>query len=311
VIEEVKASPIPVILFIDEAHTMIGAGGQAGQGDAANLLKPARARGELRTIAATTWAEYKKYFERDAALARRFQVVKVEEPDEPQAIEMMRGLVATLEGHHRVRILQSALVDAVRLSNRYVSGRQLPDKAVSVLDTTCARIRLSQSSTPPAIEDCRRQIDQYGVLIGLLERESATGADHAEELAGMTERREQAQQRLAELEERWQQEKDLVQRIGGLRSRLEQSLEADKAKPAENAGAGDADASKQSKAKEKPAPDKTASEKTPPEKTPVLNEQQRAELRKELKSVEAQLRELQGETPPGPAFHSGEWSPTK
>ncbi|MFH1268258.1 MAG: AAA family ATPase, partial [Planctomycetota bacterium] len=140
VIDEVKSSPQPIILFIDEAHTMIGAGGQAGQGDAANLLKPALARGELRTIAATTWAEYKKYFEKDAALARRFQVVKVEEPNEPVGINMMRGLVGTLEKHHKIRILDEAVVDAVRLSHRYISGRQLPDKSVSLLDTACARV---------------------------------------------------------------------------------------------------------------------------------------------------------------------------
>ena len=146
VIDEVKASPQPIILFIDEAHTMIGAGGQAGQGDAANLLKPALARGELRTIAATTWAEYKKYFEKDAALARRFQVVKVEEPTEAAGVEMMRGLVETLEKHHKVRILDEAVVDAVRLSHRYISGRQLPDKSVSLLDTASRGWR---SAIPP------------------------------------------------------------------------------------------------------------------------------------------------------------------
>src|ERR1700684_3989594 len=139
VIEEVKASPTPIILFIDEAHTLIGAGGAAGQGDAANLLKPALARGDLRTIAATTWAEYKKYFERDAALARRFQVVKVEEPDEAGAFAMLRGIVATLEKHHHVRILDQAVIEAVRLSKRYIPGRQLPDKAVSLIETACAR----------------------------------------------------------------------------------------------------------------------------------------------------------------------------
>ena len=160
VIEEVKASPQPIILFIDEAHTMIGAGGQAGQGDAANLLKPALARGELRTIAATTWAEYKKYFEKDAALARRFQVVKVEEPSEEQAIVMMRGLTGTLENHHKVRILDEAIEGAVKLSHRYISGRQLPDKAVSVLDTACARVAIGQSNVPPAIEDAVRRIEQ-------------------------------------------------------------------------------------------------------------------------------------------------------
>ncbi len=155
-IEEVKNSATPIILFIDEAHTMIGAGGQAGQGDAANLLKPALARGELRTIAATTWSEYKKYFEKDAALARRFQVVKVEEPSEPQCIIMMRGLVASLEKHHNVRILDEAVFASVQLTHRFLAGRQLPDKAVSILDTACARLALGQNTTPPAIEDLNR-----------------------------------------------------------------------------------------------------------------------------------------------------------
>src|ERR1019366_7671539 len=141
-IEEVKSSPTPIILFIDEAHTMIGAGGQEGQGDAANLLKPALARGELRTLAATTWSEYKKYFEKDAALARRFQVVKVEEPEELQCMVMLRGIAPALEKHHGVRILDEAVQSAVRLSHRYMVGRQLPDKAVSVLDTACARLAL-------------------------------------------------------------------------------------------------------------------------------------------------------------------------
>ncbi|MBA2379659.1 MAG: AAA family ATPase, partial [Blastocatellia bacterium] len=146
VIDEVKASPQPIIMFIDEAHTMIGAGGTAGQNDAANLLKPALARGELRTMAATTWAEYKKYFEKDAALARRFQVVKVEEPDEEKAIAMMRGIADKMEGHHNVRILDEAVVDCVKLSHRYITGRQLPDKSVSVLDTACAKVAIGQGS---------------------------------------------------------------------------------------------------------------------------------------------------------------------
>ena len=157
---------------------MIGAGGQAGQGDAANLLKPALARGELRTIAATTWAEYKKYFEKDAALARRFQVVKVEEPSEAVGIEMMRGLVATLERHHNIRILEEAVTDAVKLSHRYISGRQLPDKAVSLLDTASARVAISHTATPPAVEDCRRRIEQLAISLEILERESLSGADN-------------------------------------------------------------------------------------------------------------------------------------
>ena len=153
VIDEVQASPKPIILFIDEAHTLIGAGGAAGTGDAANLLKPALARGTLRTVAATTWAEYKKYFEKDPALTRRFQVVQVHEPDEHKALLMVRGVASTLEKHHRVQLLDEALEAAVRLSHRYIPARQLPDKAVSLLDTACARVAISQHATPPEVED--------------------------------------------------------------------------------------------------------------------------------------------------------------
>jgi type VI secretion system protein VasG len=168
VIDEVKASPRPIILFIDEAHTLIGAGGQQGQNDAANLLKPALARGELRTIAATTWAEYKKYFEKDAALTRRFQVVRVEEPSEPVAVAMIRGLVGTLEKHHGVRILDEAVTEAVRLSARFIPARQLPDKGVSLLDTACARVGMSQSATPPPIEDRTRRIGLIDTELAIL-----------------------------------------------------------------------------------------------------------------------------------------------
>ena len=161
---------------------MIGAGGAAGQGDAANLLKPALARGELRTIAATTWSEYKKYFEKDAALARRFQVVKVEEPTEEQCMVMLRGIVPSLENHHSLRILDQSVNAAVKLSHRYLAGRQLPDKAVSVLDTACARLALGQSATPPPIEDASRRLDDLAVQKRILEREAAVGADHRERL---------------------------------------------------------------------------------------------------------------------------------
>ncbi|HMK87653.1 MAG TPA: type VI secretion system ATPase TssH [Steroidobacteraceae bacterium] len=221
VIEQVKSSPTPIILFIDEAHTMIGAGGAAGQGDAANLLKPALARGDLRTIAATTWAEYKQYFESDAALARRFQVVKVEEPDEAGAFAMLRGIVATLEKHHQVRILDQAVTEAVRLSKRYIPGRQLPDKGVSVLDTACARVAMSQSAIPPEIEDCRRRIELGTTQIQILERESASGADHAADLKQLCEERASAELKLKELEERWAIEKEIVARMRELRDRLE------------------------------------------------------------------------------------------
>jgi type VI secretion system protein VasG len=221
-IEEVKSSPTPIILFIDEAHTMIGAGGQAGQGDAANLLKPALARGELRTIAATTWSEYKKYFEKDPALARRFQVVKVEEPEEGQCMTMLRGIAASLEKHHKVRILDEGVSAAVRLSHRFLAGRQLPDKAVSVLDTACARLALGQSATPPAIEDATRQIDDFDVQERVLSRESAAGADHAERLAEIREKRAQVAASLAELKERFAKESALVSRIREIRGQLEE-----------------------------------------------------------------------------------------
>jgi type VI secretion system protein VasG len=226
-IEEVKASPTPIILFIDEAHTMIGAGGQAGQNDAANLLKPALARGELRTIAATTWSEYKKYFEKDAALARRFQVVKVEEPSETQCMVMMRGLVGSLEKHHKVRILDEAVNAGVRLSHRYLAGRQLPDKAVSILDTSCARLSLGQNATPPAIEDAVRQIDDLEVQQRILRREAAVGVDHSERLEQIEKLRADAQAQLTMLRERWDKERDLVVQIRDIRTKLEGVADGD------------------------------------------------------------------------------------
>ncbi|WP_426781364.1 type VI secretion system ATPase TssH [Pseudomonas syringae] len=216
VIEETKRSLHPIILFIDEAHTLIGSGGQAGQNDAANLLKPALARGELRTIAATTWAEYKKYFEKDAALARRFQVVKVEEPDEDKAIHMLRGLLAKMQEHHKVTVMDEALVQAVRLSNRYITGRQLPDKAVSVLDTACARVALGQSAQPGALEDCKRQIDNLQAEIKVLEQEAAKGSDHARRLATLNEELQTEQQTRESLEQQWKRELELVEKLGAL-----------------------------------------------------------------------------------------------
>ncbi|HEY5062466.1 MAG TPA: type VI secretion system ATPase TssH, partial [Gemmatimonadaceae bacterium] len=226
-IEETKNSPTPIILFIDEAHTMIGAGGQAGQNDAANLLKPALARGELRTIAATTWSEYKKYFEKDPALARRFQLVKVGEPTEETCMQMLRGLLPSLEQHHNVRILDSGLEAAVRLSHRYLPDRQLPDKAVSVLDTTCARLALGQSATPPAVEAATRQIQDLAVQRRVLEREAAVGADHSERLAQIEASRVKSQEELTQLTARWKKESDLVTRIRALRQQLEQHASAE------------------------------------------------------------------------------------
>jgi type VI secretion system protein VasG len=225
VIEEVQASPKPIILFIDEAHTLIGAGGAAGQNDAANLLKPALARGELRTIAATTWAEYKRYVEKDAALTRRFQVVKVEEPTEPVAIDMIRGLVATLESHHGVRILDEAVSDAVRLSARYIPSRQLPDKAVSLLDTACARVAMSQSAVPAPIEDRQRRISLIDTELRILARESAAGENHTARQAELIAQRESAATELAELKERWARERDLASELAALRARIEGPLQ--------------------------------------------------------------------------------------
>lgn len=223
-IQEVKSSPTPIILFIDEAHTMIGAGGSAGQGDAANLLKPALARGELRTVAATTWSEYKKYFEKDPALARRFQLVKVEEPEEEQCKVMIRGVVPRLEMHHGVRILEDGMEAAVHLSARYLSERQLPDKAVSVLDTACARLALGQGSTPATVEAARRRLDDLDVQNRVLEREAALGADHAERLAEIGEERVRVEAELGDLTRRWEEELALVERVRDLREGIEKAL---------------------------------------------------------------------------------------
>jgi type VI secretion system protein VasG len=221
VIDEVKASPKPIIVFIDEAHQLIGAGGQAGSGDAANLLKPALARGEMRTIAATTWAEYKKYIEKDPALTRRFQVVKVEEPTEPIAVAMVRGLVSTLEKHHGVRILDQAVAEAVRLSARYIPSRQLPDKAVSLIDTACARVAMSQAAVPPPIEDRQRRISLIDTELAILEREIAAGEKHEDRRADLQTERGAKASELEALTVRWDQEKTLATKIGEIRGKIE------------------------------------------------------------------------------------------
>jgi len=276
-IEEVRSSPTPIILFIDEAHTMIGAGGAAGQNDAANLLKPALARGELRTIAATTWSEYKKYFEKDPALARRFQIVKVEEPSEAKCMVMMRGIVPSLEKHHNVRILDDGVSAAVRLSHRYLPDRQLPDKAVSVLDTACARLALGQNATPPAIEDAMRRLDDLAVQTRVLEREMAAGADHSERLAEIARQKAATEARLEALRARWEKERELVAQVRALRERLEALVlgngAASNGEGASGDGAGAAATSADA-----------------------------AALRAELDRLTAELRELQGEEPLVPVF---------
>ncbi len=287
-IEEVKKSPVPIILFIDEAHTMIGAGGQAGQNDAANLLKPALARGELRTIAATTWSEYKKYFEKDPALARRFQVVKVEEPSESQCMVMLRGIVGALEKHHKVRILDEGVTAAVKLSHRYLAGRQLPDKAVSVLDTACARLALGQNATPSAIEDLHRQLDDLEVQERVLRREAATGADHSERIEELLAQKQTLSENLAELEGKWEKTKTLVEQIRDIRAQLEAHAEGAHVAPANGSGGAAAAASAGDGGTAKAAQTAGA--------TAVATAENGTELRAKLAELTKELEQVQGET---------------
>ncbi|MBK8751516.1 MAG: type VI secretion system ATPase TssH [Candidatus Competibacteraceae bacterium] len=261
VIDEVQSSPKPIILFIDEAHTLVGAGGAAGTGDAANLLKPALARGKLRTIAATTWAEYKKHIEKDPALTRRFQVVQVGEPSEEKTVLMMRGMASTMEKHHRVQILDEALEAAVKLSHRYIPARQLPDKAVSLLDTASARVAISLHAVPAQVDDSRRRIEGLNVELEIIGREAAVGMDTAQRQADASEKLQAEQARLAELDERWQQEKTLVDQVLELRAKL-------------RGDGGKVDAS-----------------------ATVEPDPQRQNWLTELKTLQTQLHELQGEKP--------------
>jgi len=270
VIDEVQASAQPIILFIDEVHTLIGAGGAAGTGDAANLLKPALARGTLRTIAATTWDEYKKHIEKDPALTRRFQTVKVEEPDETKCILMMRGVVSAFEKHHKVQILDEAIEAAVRLSHRYITARQLPDKAVSLIDTSCARVAVSQHAVPAEVDDARRRIQGLTTEKGILERETAVGVAHGSRLAELNEKLAKEQSALTELEAHWNEEKELVTQTLELRARLRAAGSTIEGKPNEM----------------KPADPKDA-----------LTPEQRDQLLKELKDLQIKLAQFQGETP--------------
>ena len=286
VIEEVQASPKPIILFIDEAHTLVGAGGAAGTGDAANLLKPALARGTLRTVAATTWAEYKKYIEKDPALTRRFQTVQVAEPSEDKAILMMRGVASTMEAHHRVQVLDEALEAAVRLSHRYIPARQLPDKSVSLLDTACARVAISQSAMPPEVDDSRRRIEALETELEIIGRETAVGVNTAERKLVADEKLAVEKLRLAELNARWAAEKDLVDQILELRKRLrgEVGKVEGTASPLEQA----ADAAAQ-KAKVESAPAAPAE--------PALEAEERSQLLAQLGDLLAKLSAQQGERP--------------
>ena len=223
IIQEVQSCRDPIILFIDEAHTLIGAGGQAGQNDAANLLKPALARGELRTIAATTWAEYKQYFEKDAALSRRFQVVKVEEPTEEVAIDMLRAMIPVMTQHFQLHIDDEAIIAAVRNSHRYISGRQLPDKAISVLDTAAARVALSQNSQPVKLDHLQAQLHNFQLEYGLLHKEHQDPLMYQERLIKLSEKISNLEQEISQLRCQWQQELELIQQIKSLQAQPEQS----------------------------------------------------------------------------------------
>ena len=279
VIDEVQSSPHPIILFIDEAHTLIGAGGAAGTGDAANLLKPALARGKLRTIAATTWAEYKKHIEKDPALTRRFQVVQVGEPDETKALLMMRGTASALEKHHRVLVLDEALEAAVKLSHRYIPARQLPDKAVSLLDTSCARVAISQHAVPPEVDDSRRRIQALDTELEIIGRELALGIHDAAGREKIAQEKLQAEkQRLAGLEERWAAEKKLVDEILELRTKL-------RGKTGKVEGA---DGAAKAEAKKPAAPAQAGTSSAPAEPAAWLEK---------LHTAQDALAKLQGEEP--------------
>lgn len=291
IIEEVQSSEKPIILFIDEAHTLIGAGGAAGTGDAANLLKPALARGTLRTVAATTWAEYKKYFEKDPALTRRFQVVQIDEPVEEKAILMLRGMASVMEKHHQVLLLDAALEDAVKLSHRYIPARQLPDKAISVLDTACARVAVSQHATPAQVEDCQRQIEALEVEQRIIEREAAVGIDVGGRKEKVDAQLVEVGEQLALLDQRWQQEKQFVGEILSLRSQLRGATHKVEGTGSRLEKAAD----EISEASETETGNNEAV--TPADGAEDLTAEQRKASLKQLKLLQQQLTELQGESP--------------
>ncbi|GAA0889448.1 type VI secretion system ATPase TssH [Rhodanobacter soli] len=277
VIEEVQSSTRPIILFIDEAHTLVGAGGAAGTGDAANLLKPALARGNLRTIGATTWAEYKKHIEKDPALTRRFQTVQIDEPSEEKAILMMRGVASVMEKHHKVQILDEALEAAVKLSHRYIPARQLPDKAVSLLDTACARVAISQHAVPAEVDDTRKRIQALETELGIIGREKNVGVEVAAREEAASEKLATQKARLETLEANWIIEKELVEKILDIRSRLRGT-----SAPVEGTGS---------------SLEESANKEAAAEGVAALEGAERAAALEELKGLQAQLAELQGEHP--------------
>ena len=284
VIEEVQSSEKPIILFIDEAHTLIGAGGAAGTGDAANLLKPALARGELRTVAATTWAEYKKHIEKDPALTRRFQVVKVEEPSEERAVLMMRGIASSMEAHHKVQILDEALEAAVKLSHRYIPARQLPDKSVSLLDTAAARVAISQHAVPAELDDCRKKILSLETELRIIDRERSVGIDVAEREDKTNVQLDEERVREKELVQRWDSEKELVTRILELRAQLRSSDS-----PVEGTGS-----ELEEKVEQQGTADAVADNTVD---TEPMDAEARNALLADLSELQSQLEELQGLSP--------------
>ncbi len=291
VIEEVQSSEVPIILFIDEAHTLIGAGGAAGSGDAANLLKPALARGTLRTIAATTWTEYKKYIEKDPALTRRFQVIQVDEPDIAKGVLMMRGLASRLEKHHNVQILDEALEAAVSLSARYIPARQLPDKAVSLLDTACARAAVSLHGTPAELDDAGKTLDALRAELEILSGEEAMGLPHSARIAEIKGKIDSRKKEYDALTGRFEEEKALVSKILDIRAKLRaiQTSAESAAKEAED----------RKKAGEKPkaAPKKKDAKDKQPAAAPEPHPADRAGLLSELAALQSDLSRLQGERP--------------
>ena len=277
VIREIKESETPIVTFIDEAHQLIGAGGSAGGSDASNLLKPALARGELRTCAATTWAEYKKYFEKDAALERRFQLVRCDEPSIEDAVVMLRGLKDKYEAHHKVFVLDEAVSAAVNLSQRYLSGRFLPDKAVDLLDTAAARVSVGMGTRPASLDDFDRRLNNLDTAISAMKRDRAGGvAIDEDDLAEMETTREQTLKDREELEERWKNELEAVGKVRDLRAHLQ----------AGKNGEGEATEAK--------AEGGQATEEKPADAEPPVDE---AQLRQQIDEAMNALAELQGEHP--------------
>ena len=287
VIEEVQSSETPIIMFIDEAHTLVGAGGAAGTGDAANLLKPALARGTLRTVAATTWAEYKKHIEKDPALTRRFQVVQVDEPSEEKGVLMMRAISSKMEQHHKVQILDEGIDASVRLSNRYIPARQLPDKSVSLLDTASARVAVSQYATPAEVEDSQRRIEALETELEILGREEAIGIENKAREEEVNETLSKERERREELQARWDKEKDVVTRILELRATLRGET-----------GTVEQDESAESEEQtESVDEDAEVAVEASGANAPTLSAKERKDLLKKLKKLQNELVEMQGEHP--------------